>query len=68
MNGVLGDISVHIGWSGPVETHENDEMNEMTLPLDTGFEIRALAVWGRGCYLSFTEAPHNIKSSQVSGE
>ena len=26
---------------------------------DTGFEIRALAVWGRACYLSITEAPHN---------
>ena len=28
-------------------------------PPDTGFEIRALAVWGRARYLSFTEAPHN---------
>ena len=28
-------------------------------PLDTGFEIRALAVWGRARYLSVTEAPHN---------
>ena len=28
-------------------------------PPDTGFEIRALAVWGRGRYLSVTEAPHN---------
>ena len=28
-------------------------------PPDTGFEIRALAVWGRACYLSVTEAPHN---------
>ena len=28
-------------------------------PLDTGFEIRALAVWGRACYLSVTEAPYN---------
>ena len=26
---------------------------------DTGFEIRALAVWGRARYLSVTEAPHN---------
>ena len=26
-------------------------------PPDTGFEIRALAVWGRACYLSVTEAP-----------
>ena len=28
-------------------------------PSDTGFEIRALAVWGRARYLSVTEAPHN---------
>ena len=28
-------------------------------PPDTGFEIRALAVWGRACHLSVTEAPHN---------
>ena len=28
-------------------------------PLDTGFEIRTLAVWGRARYLSVTEAPHN---------
>ena len=26
---------------------------------DTGFEIRALAVWGRARYLSVTEAPRN---------
>ena len=29
-------------------------------PPDTGFEVRALAVWGRARYLSVTEAPHNI--------
>ena len=28
-------------------------------PPDTGFEIRALAVWGRARYLSVTEAPNN---------
>ena len=28
-------------------------------PPDTGFEIPALAVWGRARYLSVTEAPHN---------
>ena len=28
-------------------------------PPDTGFEIRALAVWGRARYLSVTQAPHN---------
>ena len=28
-------------------------------PPDTGFEIRALAVWGRARYPSVTKAPHN---------
>ena len=28
-------------------------------PPDTGYEIRALAVWGRARYLSVTEASHN---------
>ena len=28
-------------------------------PPDTGFEIRALAVWGRARYFSVTAAPHN---------
>ena len=28
---------------------------------DTGFEIWALAVWGRARYLSVTEAPHNTE-------
>ena len=30
-------------------------------PSDTGFEIRALAVWGRACYLWVTEAFHNTE-------
>ena len=30
-------------------------------PPDTGFEMRALAVWGRARYLSVTEAPHNTE-------
>ena len=30
-------------------------------PPDTGFEIRALAVWGRARYLWVTEAPHNTE-------
>ena len=34
---------------------------------DTGFEIRAPAVWGRARYLSVKEAPHNIESLRVSG-
>ena len=37
-------------------------------PPDTGFEIEALAVWGRARYFSVTEAPHNIASLRVSGE
>ena len=37
-------------------------------PRDTGYEIRALAVWGRARYLSFTEAPNNIESLRVSRE
>ena len=35
---------------------------------ETGFEIRALTVWGRARYLSVTEAPHNIQSLSVSRE
>ena len=30
-------------------------------PPDTGFEIGALAVWGRARYISVTEAPHNTE-------
>ena len=37
-------------------------------PPDTGFEIRALAVWGRARYLSVTEAPHNTDFLHVDGE
>ena len=36
--------------------------------LDTVFEFRALAVWGRVRYFSVTEAPHNIESLWVSKE
>ena len=32
---------------------------------DTGFEIRALAVWGRARYLSVTEAPHNTEWGRI---
>ena len=34
-------------------------------PPDTGFEIRALAVWGRARYLSVTEAPHNHPGGDI---
>ena len=37
-------------------------------PPDTGFEIRALAVWGRACYFSVTEVPHNNESLRMSRE
>ena len=37
-------------------------------PTDTGFEIRAMAVWGRARYLSVTEAPHNFQSLRVGVE
>ena len=37
-------------------------------PPDTGFEIRALAVWGRARYLSVTEALHNTDFHTWMGE
>ena len=37
-------------------------------PPDTGFWVRALAVWARARYFSVTEAPHNIEFLWVSGE
>ena len=37
-------------------------------PPDTGFEIRALAVWGQARYLSVTEAPHNTNFHTWMGE
>ena len=37
-------------------------------PSDTGFEIWALAVWGRARNLSLTEAPHSNAFLRVSGE
>ena len=32
MNGFLGHLCAHIGWTGPGEPPEDDEMDEMTLP------------------------------------
>ena len=46
MNGVLGQLCAHIGQTGPGESPENGEENQMILP-DTRFEIRTQAVWGR---------------------
>ena len=37
-------------------------------PPDTGFEIQALAVWGRARYLSVTEAPHNTDFHRWMGK
>ena len=69
MNGVLGHLCGHIGWTGRREPPEDGEMIAMTLaPPDTGFEIRTPAVWGQVRYLSVTEVPHNIESLWVSGE
>ena len=50
---VLGHFSANIGYAGPGEPQED---GEMSLPSDTGFEIRALV------------APHNIESLRVSEE
>ena len=36
-------------------------------PLDTGFEIQGLEVWGRARYLSVTEAPHNTEFYEWMG-
>ena len=36
-------------------------------PPDTGFGVRALAVWARARYFSVTESPHNIEFLWVSG-
>ena len=37
-------------------------------PTDTELEIRAPAVWGRACYLSVTEASHNMQCLLVCGK
>ena len=37
-------------------------------PPDTGFEIQALAVWGRARYLWDTEAPHNTEFTTWMGK
>ena len=37
-------------------------------PPDTGFKIRALAVWGWARYLSVTEAPHNTDFNTWMGK
>ena len=37
-------------------------------PPDTGFEIRALEVWGRARHLSVAEAPHNTEFYTWMGE
>ena len=68
MNGVLGHFCAHIGETRPREPPEDGEMNAMALPLDTRFEIRDLAVWGRARYLMVTKAPYNIESLRVSWE
>ena len=44
MNWVLSHICVYICQTGAEEPPENCEMNEMTLPSNTGFDILPLAV------------------------
>ena len=44
MDGVLGHMCAHIGEIGSGETTEDVGMTEMTLPADTGLEIRSLGV------------------------
>ena len=66
MNGVLDQLCVNIGYTGPGESPEDGEMNEMTLP--SRHRIPNSSPGVRVRYLSVTEAPHNIKSLRVSGE
>ena len=47
MHRVLSHFCAYVGKIGPREPPDDGEMDEMTLPPDTEFEIRALAVWGR---------------------
>ena len=56
MNGVLGHLSAHIGYTGPGESLED---GEMTLP--SRHKTRNTnpgGFWGRALYLSVTEVPH----------
>ena len=45
---------------------EDGEVNEMTLPSDTAFEIQAIAVLGRARYLSITEDPFTSERGRIS--
>ena len=68
MNGVLGYICAHIGYTGPGEPPKNGEVNEMTLPSrhmiqnssPVGLSPSTLPL-GHG-------GPHYIESLRVSGE
>ena len=44
MNGVLGHLCAHLGYTGPGEPSEDGEMNEMTLP--SRHRIRDLGTGG----------------------
>ena len=46
-NGVLGHLCAHIGWPGQENLLRMVRWMRWHRPPDTGFEIRALAVWGR---------------------
>ena len=60
MNRALGHLCAHIEAKlGQENLLRMVRWMRWHCPPDTGFEIRALAVWGRAGYFSVTEAPHN---------
>ena len=59
MNRALGHFCAHIGYMGQENLLRMVRWMWWHCPPDTGFKIRALAVWGRVRYFSVTEAPHN---------
>ena len=67
MNGVLGHICAHIGYTGPGEPPDDGEMNEMTLPSSHMNRNSSPGGLTADRYLSVREAPHNIESLRVRG-
>ena len=75
---VLFSSQSEIEWIGLYATfvHIQAELGQENLlmivrwhcPLDTWFEIRTLDIWGRGRYLSVTEAPHNTEFYEWMGK
>ena len=62
MNGILGHLCEHIGWTGSREPPEDGELNEMTLPCRHRIQNSSHG------YLSVTEAPQNNESLRLSRE